>query len=114
MSEKREAGWYWCKDSYGDDLPLYWCGERWLTSDDYSCDSAYLKRVLEVGPRIPTPDEPWQTVPMEPDLAMQKAYFESIDRHMQRVQTDLRFGRFDNQRLAYRAMLSAAPKPGGE
>ena len=58
--------------------------------------------------------EGWQMVPRAPTLEMQKAYFESIDENMQRVQTDLRFGRFDNQRLGYQRMLAAAPKPGGE
>src|SRR5882724_5000998 len=46
-------------------------------------------------------------VPKEPTLEMQKAYFDSIDQHMHRVETDPYFGRFDNHRLAYRAMLLA-------
>ena len=49
------------------------------------------------------------TVPVEITLEMQKAYFDVIDKNMERVQTDPRFGRFENNRQAYRAMISVAP-----
>ena len=49
------------------------------------------------------------TVPVEITLEMQKAYFDVIDKNMQRVQTDARFGRFESNREAYRAMIAAAP-----
>lgn len=51
----------------------------------------------------------WHWVPATPTLEMQKAYFDSIDAHMKRVQTDPRFGRFDNHRLACQKMVLAAP-----
>lgn len=52
----------------------------------------------------------YSLVPNEITLEMQRAYFDAIDANMYRVQTDCRFGRFDNNRQAYRAMLAAAPK----
>lgn len=57
--------------------------------------------------------EGWKLVPMEPTREMQKAYFESIDKHLERAMTSPFFGRFDNHRLAYRAMLAAAPAASG-
>ncbi|KJZ10420.1 hypothetical protein TW86_14060 [Halomonas sp. S2151] len=116
---ERKEGWYWVKtDCLGREPRVEWDCLYWCTEDEG--EAAWLcaagvdieDDVLEVGPRIPTPDEPWQCVPAKPTLEMQKAYFESIDENMQRGQTDLRFGRFDNQRLGYQRMLSAAPKPG--
>lgn len=56
----------------------------------------------------------WQSVPVVPTLEMQHAYFDSIDEHMARVETDPGFGRYSNHTLAYRAMLSAAPSPPGQ
>lgn len=51
----------------------------------------------------------WKLVPVEPTEKMQRAYFASIDKHMKRVETDLRFGRYDNHKIGYRAMIAAAP-----
>lgn len=64
---------------------------------------------------IPVPAEPegWQLVPVDVTLPMQNAYFNVIDQNMNRVQTDLCFGRYDSSKQAYRAMLAAAPKPEG-
>lgn len=56
----------------------------------------------------------WKLVPVNPTPEMQRAYFDEIDRNMERVLTDLRFGRFDNHKLAYQAMLAAAPSPSPE
>ena len=53
----------------------------------------------------------WKLVPLTPTLDMQRAYFDEVDRNMTRVENDYTFGRFDNNRLAYRAMLIAAPPP---
>lgn len=59
--------------------------------------------------------EGWQIVPVDVTPTMQHAYFGVIDKNMQRVKTDCRFGRYDSSKEAYRAMLAAAPKPqGGE
>lgn len=51
----------------------------------------------------------WKLVPVRPTLEMQKAYFNEIDRNMHRVETDMRFGRFDNHRAAYQKMIEAVP-----
>lgn len=49
-----------------------------------------------VGPRIPTPDEPWQCVPVEPTHNMLEA--SGYDISIEAVE-------------AWQAMLAAAPKP---
>lgn len=53
----------------------------------------------------------WQLVPAEVTMPMQHAYFGVIDKNMDRVNADCRFGRYDSAKEAYRAMLAAAPKP---
>lgn len=53
----------------------------------------------------------WKLVPLTPTRDMQRAYFDEVDRNMTRVENDCTFGRFDNNRLAYRATLNAAPPP---
>lgn len=55
--------------------------------------------------------EGYKLVPLTPTLEMQRAYFNSIDKHMDRVQTSPCFGRHENQRIAYAQMLAAAPEP---
>ncbi|PTL88579.1 hypothetical protein C6W88_15800 [Halomonas litopenaei] len=81
------------------------CGGRLESNEEGgACGSQWNDRHVPDG---------WQCVPAAPTLEMQKAYFDSIDENMQRVKADLRFGRFDNQRLGYQRMLAAAPKPGG-
>lgn len=50
------------------------------------------------------------TVPKEITYEMQRAYFDVIDKNLSRVETDATFGRYESQKEAYRAMLSAAPK----
>lgn len=64
--------------------------------------------------QVPAPAAPegWQLVPVEVTLPMQHAYFGVIDKNMQRVETDCRFGRYDSAKEAYRAMLAAAPSLG--
>jgi hypothetical protein len=47
----------------------------------------------------------------EPTEAMQLAYMNSIDAYIDRVSTDLRFGRFDNHRIAFSAAIDAALEP---
>lgn len=59
---------------------------------------------------IQVTSEGWQLVPVEVTLPMQHAYFGVIDKNMQRVETDCRFGRYDSAKEAYRAMLAAAPR----
>lgn len=55
--------------------------------------------------------EGYKLVPLTPTLEMQRAYFNSIDKHMDRVQKSPCFGRHENQRIAYAQMLAAAPEP---
>jgi hypothetical protein len=52
-------------------------------------------------------------VPREPTPEMQRAYFDSIDKHLDAVAKSPFFGRHDNHRVAYRAMLAAAPAAAG-
>ncbi len=40
---------------------------------------------------------------------MQRAYFDSIDKHMKLVETSAYFGRHTNNEIAYGEMLSASP-----
>ena len=54
------------------------------------------------------PDE-YTVVPKEITLEMQHAYFDVINKNMERVSTDPRFGRYDSNKEAYRAMIAAAP-----
>ena len=42
-------------------------------------------------------------------LEMQQAYFEVIDKNEDRVNTDPLFGRYENQKEAYTAMMKVAP-----
>lgn len=72
-----------------------------------------LDRDLELSRLQSLMSEGWQLVPVEVTLPMQHAYFGVIDKNMQRVETDCRFGRYDSAKEAYRAMLAAAPSPDG-
>ena len=46
-------------------------------------------------------------IPKEITSSMQHAYFDVIDRNMDRVTTDATFGRSSRQKEAYRAMIAA-------
>lgn len=62
-----KAGWYWVK-AYSD-APWecsYWNGSAWKNASPNH-------QHHEVGPRIPTPDEDWVTVPKEATIDMQRA-----------------------------------------
>ncbi|MDC8803881.1 hypothetical protein PRZ61_10585 [Halomonas pacifica] len=99
MSKTRQPGWYWVKV---EDLPpndaaeweaAQWDGRHWhVTGADHEWSEASID---VVGPRIPTPDEPWQTVPVKPTPEMKASC---------RVAGKLR---------VWDDMLAAAPKPGG-
>jgi hypothetical protein len=89
---------------------------EWMLSDSYPEHFASrfptmreiepLYAALSAAP-VSAPDG--VVVPREITLEMQKAYFDVIDRNMERVQNDLRFGRFDSNKQAYQAMIAAAP-----
>ena len=89
----RQAGWYWVR--------LSGVGGEWTPSqlnrrgeaEIYESDAVY-----EIGPRIPTPDEPWQTVPVEFTKEQDEA-------------CEIEWREADEWRDLYAAMLAAAPKP---
>ena len=95
MSE-RKAGWYWVKAHHGGKWGCFnWDGRAWRDSA-----GVYPESIFDVvGHRIPTPDEPWQCVPVEPTDEMAASVFWATcdSRILWTVWTD---------------MLSAAPKPG--
>lgn len=90
MSERKE-GWYWIKSNHAALWEcMQWNGAAWCCSNAASSPAI-------IGDYIPTPDEPWQSVPKEatPD--------------MREVQT------LSNEVIAvrrWRDTLAVAPKPG--
>ena len=96
MSELK-TGWYWVRHGHEQSTweAAEWNGARWrlVGSDDMFSEL----EVPVVGPRIPTPDEPWKCVPVQPtrkmrqagDIAKNDCYIEGI----------------------YADMLYTAPKP---
>lgn len=86
MSE-RQAGWYWVRC----------CANcRWEVAECHDTGEWSVMAPYEVGPRIPTPEESWQTVPVEatPDMMEASGYGASIE-----------------TLEAWMEMLAAAPKP---
>lgn len=61
----RKPGWYWVRSGADEAWEVgEWNGGTWeLTGTDHDWPEYMIK---VVGPRIPTPDEPWQCVPVEP------------------------------------------------
>jgi hypothetical protein len=55
---------------------------------------------------------PRALVPVTPTLEMQHAYFKVIDANMKAVETCAAFGRYDNNGIAWRAAIKAAPHSG--
>lgn len=89
MSE-RKPGWYWVH-VYGNWEPAY--------TDDGDVFDHIDSRVDKVGPRIPTPDEPWQCVPIVPT------------REMMESTGDTSAEAYSGMLGAWMMMLSSAPKP---
>ncbi len=95
MSE-RQAGYYWVRhwQFHGWHIGEKTLGGGWLLTGmamPYDDDD-----MEAIGQRIPTPDEPWQCVPVEPARAMLDASWRECAVSSPQV---------------YRAMLKAAPKP---
>ena len=62
MSERQE-GWYWVKPDADQWEAAFWDGGAWLIVD---AEGSWPESEVEiVGQRIPSPDEPWVTVPVE-------------------------------------------------
>lgn len=92
---ERQPGWYWVKTLLQDDWECrYWNGDHWFGQGMYHQPS-------EIGPRIPTPDEPWQTVPVEATTSM------VIDGECA-VDAGCAISEL------WASLIAAAPKPGGE
>ena len=100
MSERRK-GWYHVKDENG-----FWQCAQW---NGYAWHGVFVENGLddywqEIGQRVPTPDEPWQTVPVEPTHAMHLAGESAYEGGM---------SEYPDPSSMYREMLEAAPRPGG-
>lgn len=107
----RKAGWYWVinedlakgwiaaewKDEWGDG-DLFWCGCGEGFDDD---------QCQKIGPRIPTPDEPWQTVPIEPTREMLR---EAATSDGATDEVAIGYG-MASAAYDWNLMLAAAPKP---
>lgn len=100
MSE-RKPGWYWVKVAQCPDWECArWRLGEWELVGRYSASMS--DHVYAVGPRIPTPGEPWQCVPTHsPTIDM----VESGACHVWRGQD------YERAKACWRAMLAAAPKP---
>ncbi|GEK48939.1 hypothetical protein HPA02_32220 [Bisbaumannia pacifica] len=96
----RENGWYWVQVS-----PLI--SEAWEAAKHTDGQWFMADRggplpdgiIHTVGPRIPTPEEPWQTVPVEATADMMDV---------------LTPGNLVTAPRRWRDALAAAPKPGGD
>lgn len=106
----RPAGWYWVKQDnpYGAPSwePAYF-SDGWSISTPWCVGKAFIAPV-EVGPRIPTPDEPWHCVPKEPNAAMSTAGGAAV-----RIETTA-INKLWTAGKVWQAMLKAAPSPGQE
>ena len=92
----RQAGWYWVKE---EGCPSWVVAEHPQEEEAEWVDNSgrELYWVAEVGPRIPTPDEPWQCVPVEATADMLDV---------------LTLGHLVTATRRWREALAAAPKPG--
>lgn len=93
--QERKQGWYWVKMNKATDKwrPDYYKDGKWHSIWSMPEEDPIH---FEIGSRIPAPDEPWQSVPKEPDGAMMVAGLKA------RVEED-------STGAVYRAMLAAAP-----
>ncbi len=94
MSE-RQVGWYWVKVlESGKWGCFFWNGVQWRGES-----GAYPDEMFNVvGPRIPTPDEPWQCVPVDLTPPMRRAgqHAKEHDCYIDGIYADI---------------IAAAPKP---
>lgn len=64
---QRKEGWYHIRMPSAAWECVYWNGATW---ESYDYVDLLDGDIDAIGPRIPSPDEPWQLVPMEPTKAM--------------------------------------------
>lgn len=105
---QRADGWYWVKleDSDG------WIPWEWRSSSRSPQGTWFNSETpIEVGQRVPTPDEPWQCVPKEPTEDMMHAGCVATG-DCERIGECHLDCHFSPAPKVYRAMLSAAPTPG--
>lgn len=103
MSERKE-GFYWIMhDAFDGWQAGQWEDGAWMLA---GINKSLADEQMEViGPRIPSPDEPWQCVPETPDWSMLSA--DGCSKHHD-GQPCLHH---DNRRRIWKAMLRAAPHP---
>lgn len=99
---KRQLGWYWIRFNPGERWEIAeWDGIGWGGMDwciIYYDPKRPEATPDEIGPRIPTPDEPWQTVPNEANADMMDV---------------LTLGNHVTAGRRWRDTLAVAPEPGG-
>lgn len=101
----RQAGWYWVKE---DALAPRWEAAEWCPEFNgwsVTANEEWVRdeNLVAVGDRIPTPDEPWQCVPVEATRDMRDAVYKKTG--SVQIMADAW--------AAWPDMLAAAPKPGG-
>lgn len=103
MSEIRQPGWYWAMHAAFDDPQVV----QYCPSDGFmiaGISGAFDEDSFEsIGPRIPTPDEPWQTVPAEATAEMCDGF--------RRAEHIYEQGVGEQPGTHWRFMLAAAPRP---
>lgn len=105
MGERKE-GWYWVRlEDFNEWIPWEWrISSRSPEGLWYNSENP-----IEIGPRIPTPDEPWQCVPKQLDIAMVEEFEERLAEQGWSAEAA---GEIDKQDI-WDAQLDVAPKPGG-
>ncbi|QHD50011.1 hypothetical protein [Vreelandella aquamarina] len=104
---QRADGWYWVKpDDKGDPWETaHWSGRAW----SFMRTRQQSGTVAATGPRIPTPDEPWQCVPKEPDESMLATLHERV---LISCKPSRQEASILNDRKLWSHLLAAAPTPG--
>lgn len=66
------------------------------------------RKPLTIGEKVAIGDVLCAVVPVEPTREMQRAYFDVIDKNMDRVMKDAKFGRHESNKEAWAAAVDAA------
>jgi hypothetical protein len=70
--------------------------------------SAGQRKPLMIGEKVTIGGVVCAIVPVVPTLEMQRAYFDVIDKNMDRVMKDATFGRHESNKEAWAAAIDAA------